>query len=1175
MATITWGSSTGLWATVGNWVGGLVPSATDIAVINAGTASNTSAVAVQTLQLNNSATLNSNANLAVGLSILLGNGGFGTSSLNISGGTTSAGTFVNIGISAGNAGAVNVSSGGILQAPQITVGLGAAGILTVSGGTVNASSGITVGNSAATGSVIFGGASVAAASGTINGNIALSNAGSSLLFHTTDTAAYTGNLSGVGSVTVNSVGQSAILSGTNTHSGATTIMAGTLQIGNGGTAGSLGTGAVNIAAGATLAFQHGDGQYVNANAISGSGNVIQRGSFGSLEVLTANNTYSGTTTINGGVLAIGYYNTTGTLGTGNVIFENNGALDLVRSDTQLIANNILGAGAVRLYGNHTAILTGANSYSGGSEIFGTSTLQIGNGGTTGTLGTGNVTIEAGSSLAFQHADGVYVNASVISGAGNVIRLGSFGSLEVLTANNTYTGTTTINGGVLAIGYYNTTGTLGTGNVIFENNGALDLVRSDTQLIANNILGAGAVRLYGNHTAILTGANSYSGRTIINAGSNTLQVGDSGTTGSLGSSEVTIGAGSTLAFQHAAGLYVNANVISGSGNVLQRGATNSVEVLTGNNSYTGSTYIDGGTLSLSGTGSIANSNAVFLNLATSRLDISNISGSSAYIIDLLSYSGSDGAQVILGGKTLNVTATLDNVGRISFVGSAGTDAVVFNLRAGTNDGYTLTGLAEATFANWTDGVDSITINGNTGANILTGDELRATIINGGDGMDIISGGAGNDTLKGDAGNDTIIGGSGSDSLNGGADIDTASYASNSGAIYADLGGNYVGEYAVTTGTVTGAEARLSLDTVASIENIIGTAFGDRIYGSGVDNIISGGAGADVIYGEGGNDRIAGGVGADVLLGGAGVDTVDYATAQGSIYLDINAGFALETALQTGTVLASTAIVTTDLMAQFENAVGSDYGDRIYGNALDNLILGGAGDDIIYAEDGNDIVIGGTGSDILLGGNGTDTLDYSSAAGAIFSDLNSGFTNETALVAGTVNAGTALIGFDLHAQFENLIGSGFGDRLYGTAGVNTITGNGGDDFIYGGGGNDIISGGDGNDRLIGEAGADTLTGGAGADLFFATTLLAGEVDTITDFATGSDQLYINRAAFGLGSTPTATLVVNGSASVAGTFLYNSSTGFLSFDSDGAGGAAAVNFANIGTGLGLTVADIVLYG
>jgi serralysin len=313
-----------------------------------------------------------------------------------------------------------------------------------------------------------------------------------------------------------------------------------------------------------------------------------------------------------------------------------------------------------------------------------------------------------------------------------------------------------------------------------------------------------------------------------------------------------------------------------------------------------------------------------------------------------------------------------------------------------------------------------------------------------------------------------------------------------------------------------------------------------------------------------------------VGGAGVDTVDYSTAQGSIYLDINAGFALETALQTGTVLASTAIVTTDLMAQFENAVGSNYGDRIYGNALANLILGGAGDDVVYAGDGNDSVIGGTGSDILLGGNGTDLLDYSSAAGAIFSDLNSGFTNETALVAGTVNAGTALIGFDLHAQFENLIGSAFGDRLYGTSGINTITGNGGDDIIYGGAGNDIISGGDGNDRLIGEAGSDTLTGGAGADLFFfSTALAAGVVDIITDFATGSDQLYINRAAFGLGSAPTATLVVNGSASVAGTFLYNSSTGFLSFDSDGAGGAAAINFANIGTGLALTVADIVLYG
>jgi Ca2+-binding RTX toxin-like protein len=177
---------------------------------------------------------------------------------------------------------------------------------------------------------------------------------------------------------------------------------------------------------------------------------------------------------------------------------------------------------------------------------------------------------------------------------------------------------------------------------------------------------------------------------------------------------------------------------------------------------------------------------------------------------------------------------------------------------------------------------------------------------------------------------------------------------------------------------------------------------------------------------------------------------------------------------------------------------------------------------------------------------------------------------------VNAGTALISFDLHAQFENLIGSAFGDRLYGTSDINTITGNGGDDYIYGGAGNDIISGGDGNDRLIGEAGSDTLTGGAGADLFyFSTALVAGEVDAITDFAAGNDQLFINRGAFGMGASSAVNLVVNGSASVAYTFLYNSNTGVLSFDSDGAGGAAAIDFANIGAGLGPTVVDIVLYG
>jgi serralysin len=436
-----------------------------------------------------------------------------------------------------------------------------------------------------------------------------------------------------------------------------------------------------------------------------------------------------------------------------------------------------------------------------------------------------------------------------------------------------------------------------------------------------------------------------------------------------------------------------------------------------------------------------------------------------------------------------------------------------------------------------------------------------------------GGSGADKIYGNAANNTVTGGAGSDLIDGAGGRDTVLYVSAIGAVYADLAGHFVLETALQSGTVLASTAALSTDTILNIEDFTGSAYGDRIYGTDTANTLSGGAGDDIIYAEGGDDIVIGGVGNDLLLGGTGTDLLDYSSALGAIFADITA-FVLETSLQVGTVTAASAILSTDYVGQFENITGSSLGDRLYGTIGANTINGGGGNDIIYAEGGDDIVSGGAGSDILLGGSGTDTLNYGSAVGAVYADL-AGFVNETALQTGTVNGGTATLSIDLLAQFENIIGSEYGDRLYGDANGNTIIAGGGDDLIYGGAGSDTLIGGAGNDRIIGETGADMLTGGTGADTFFFTAALNSGLDTITDFVAGTDKLQLLSPIFGLTTGSAVQLVINGSASVAGTFLYNTGTGVLSFDSDGAGGAAAIDFANIGTGLALTTGDFVLYG
>jgi serralysin len=514
--------------------------------------------------------------------------------------------------------------------------------------------------------------------------------------------------------------------------------------------------------------------------------------------------------------------------------------------------------------------------------------------------------------------------------------------------------------------------------------------------------------------------------------------------------------------------------------------------------------------------------------------------------------------------------------------------IYNAALNANVSYTIFdngGIDTLDYSNYSGApIQVINLNAESFSSVLgrTGNVTiaRGTIIEnaiGGNNTDRIFGNAANNNLQGGNGADFIDGGAGSDTINGGAGIDRAVYTSAQGAIFADLAAQSVNETALQTGTVLASTAALSTDTLVSIEDITGSNFGDRIYGNSLANLIDGSGGDDVVYAEDGDDTVIGGAGGDMLFGGLGTDLLDYSSALGAIFADITA-FVLETSLQIGTVTATSTLLSTDYVGQFENITGSARGDRLYGTNGSNTLNGGGGNDIIYAEGGDDIVIGGAGDDIMLGGSGTDTLNYSSAVGAVYVSLD-GFANETALQVGTVNANTATLSVDLLAQFENIIGSEFGDRLYGGAGVNTINGGGGDDIIYGGAGSDVLIGGAGNDRIIGEGGADTLTGGAGADTFFFTSADGSSLYNITDFVAGTDKLQFLAPMLGLTATSPVQLFVNPSPFVPGSsgagFFYQSATGILGFDIDGNGPVQAVVFGNIGTGLALTTADFVLYG
>ena len=370
---------------------------------------------------------------------------------------------------------------------------------TYAGGTTIAAGTLQIGNGGTTGS--------------ITGNVV--NNGS-LAFNRANDVAFGGALSGAGTLVQKGTG-TLVLTGANTHTGGTTIASGTLQIGNGGTTGSL---AGNVANSGTLAFNRSDATTF-AGVVSGTGSLIQKGT--GTVALTGANTYTGGTTIAAGTLQVGNGGTTGSI-LGDV--ANSGTLAFSRSDGVTFAGVVSGTGALAQRGEGTLVLTGANTYTGGTTIA-AGTLQIGNGGTAGSI-QGNVANSG--TLAFNHSDDVTF-AGVISGSGSLVQKGT-GTL-ILTGDNTYTGVTTVSSGTLQIGNGGTTGSIA-GNVV--NNANLVFNRSDTYRFGGTITGAGSVTFKGG--TVLFSA-PYSGSVTVDTSMVQLQA------GTTTSSPFTVGTGGVL------------------------------------------------------------------------------------------------------------------------------------------------------------------------------------------------------------------------------------------------------------------------------------------------------------------------------------------------------------------------------------------------------------------------------------------------------------------------------------------------------------------------------------------------------------------------------------------------------------------------------------------------------
>lgn len=539
---------------------------------------NSSALGTGALSVNGNATLDSTGSaLDLYNTILLGAGNTltlpGTQQLTLEGAITGVGGIAKNGAQTLILNNADTFTGG-LSINAGTAALGTNGSLASTGAVSLTNPGAALDVSGAASNPTIGGLSGVAGTSVFLGF-------NTLTMGSVGNQSFGGTIGGTGGVIKQGNGTET-LTGTNTFTGDLTVNAGTLAIGLGGalaggvnvnlggagaalnlsagssqSIGSLsGVAGTTVALGANALTLNSSGNATFGGAITGTGGLIKNGV--GTQTLNGASTFSGGVALNAGGLVVG---NNAALGTGAL--NVNGAVTLGASSNVAAANNMVlgvgagltvqggnpltlggvisGSGSLALNGSSTLSLTGADTYTGGTNIL-AGTLALGTGGSllsTGAVtlaGTGTLDISAGGnqtigSLAGASASGT-VNlgssvltlgnasntdyAGVITGTGSLIKNGT-GTLTLDGANN-YSGGTTINAGTLQ----GSTTSL-QGNIV--NNAALLFNQNTSGSYGGVISGSGTLTTSGTGTVTLNGINTATGLTTVMSGS-TLLVGDS-------------------------------------------------------------------------------------------------------------------------------------------------------------------------------------------------------------------------------------------------------------------------------------------------------------------------------------------------------------------------------------------------------------------------------------------------------------------------------------------------------------------------------------------------------------------------------------------------------------------------------------------------------------------------
>jgi subtilase-type serine protease len=472
---------------------------------------------------------------------------------------------------------------------------------------------------------------------------------------------YAGAISGTGGLTKLGAGL-LLLEGNNDYGGLTQVSAGTLRQGSAGafvagggylvsggvldlngfdlSMGSLSGSGGEVALGSAdlTLVQASDGSF--SGVISGSGGLIKQG--GGLLLLSGANSYSGTTRIDGGTLRQGE---AGALAGGDYSV-NAGVLDLNGFDLDMgslsgsggevalgaanlgidqtvdgtFSGVIGGSGGLRKSGDGTLVLTGANSYGGVTQVSG-GTLRQGSAGAF--VAGGDYVIDGG----VLDLNGFDLNMNSLTGGAGEVALGSADLTLTLASGGSFAGAIS-----------------GSGGLIKQGDGLLMLAGANTY--------SGATQLRGG-TLLQGSAGGFAGGDYVIDGGVLDLNGFALSMGSLSGSggEVALGSADLTLVQESDGSF--SGVISGSGGLIKQGG--GTLALSGNNSYSGTTRVEAGTLRQDSTGGLVSGGAY--ELSGGVLDLGGLD------LGMGALAGT-GGQVALSGATLTVNQASDT----SFAGT---------------------------------------------------------------------------------------------------------------------------------------------------------------------------------------------------------------------------------------------------------------------------------------------------------------------------------------------------------------------------------------------------------------------------------------------------------------------------------------------------------------------------